>query len=105
MAYECLGLLPFQFWMLTPAEFDKMMQGYSRREEREWERTAWLAAHIVNMSGKMTKKDVTIDILLGRKPRKKKGSQWDWESLKAQFGIEEVNRDGSSGRYQSQTGS
>ena len=44
-----------------------MVAGMTRREEAEWERTAWLAATIVNVAGKTVKKDVTVDQLLGRK--------------------------------------
>lgn len=44
-----------------------MLAGAAHRDEREWERTAWLAANIINVSGKVAKRDVTVDKLLGRK--------------------------------------
>ena len=44
-----------------------MVAGMTRREEVEWERTAWLAATIMNVAGKVVKNDVTVDQLLGRK--------------------------------------
>lgn len=44
-----------------------MVAGMTRREEAEWERTAWLAATIINVAGKTVKNDVTVDQLLGRK--------------------------------------
>ena len=46
-----------------------MLAGAAHRDEREWERTAWLAANIINVSGKVAKRDVTVDKLLGRKSR------------------------------------
>ena len=44
-----------------------MLIGQMHRAEAEWERTAWLAATIINVAGKSVKKDVTVDQLLGRK--------------------------------------
>lgn len=44
-----------------------MLAGAAYRDEREWERTAWLAANIINVSGKVAKNQVTVDKLLGRK--------------------------------------
>jgi hypothetical protein len=44
-----LALRPWEFWELTPAELSVMLDGYNRRERRAWERTAWLAANIMNV--------------------------------------------------------
>jgi hypothetical protein len=44
-----------------------MLAGAAYRDEREWERTAWLAANVINVSGKVAKSAVTVDKLLGRK--------------------------------------
>lgn len=44
-----------------------MMAGVTRREEAEWERTAWLASTIINIAGKTVKNPVTVDQLLNRK--------------------------------------
>lgn len=57
-----------------------MMAGATRREEAEWERTAWLAATIINISGKSVKQDVTVDKLLGRK-RAYRNPQADFREL------------------------
>lgn len=44
-----------------------MMVGALEREQRAWERTAWHVAHELNVSGKVVKRTVTVDQLLGRK--------------------------------------
>lgn len=57
-----------------------MIAGVTRREEAEWERTAWLAATIINVAGKTAKNDVTVDQLLGRK-KAYRNPQMDFEEL------------------------
>lgn len=57
--------MPNEFWCLTPREFWILINGYRVREERVWERTAWMVAHLMNVSGNL-KKAVTVDKLLGR---------------------------------------
>lgn len=47
-----------------------MLKGYEWRNEREWERLAWLASHIMNASGNL-KKPVTMSKLLGKGPAAK----------------------------------
>lgn len=69
MAYE-MGLRPWEFQRMTPAEFTQAVEGYHRRQEREWERTAWLVQHMYVPHLKKGKKPPTIDALLGRKPQK-----------------------------------
>lgn len=65
-----VGLLPDQWWEMTPREFELHVKGFRNRMERELERLAWHAANIINAIpyfGKGRKKAVTIDQLLGRK--------------------------------------
>lgn len=45
-----------------------MLAGAAHQDEQNWERTAWLASHVINISGKMVKNPVTPDRLLGRQP-------------------------------------
>lgn len=73
-----------------------MMTGYQKREEREWERTAWLAAHVINISQKMVKKNITMDDLLGRRSSRGKKQPGELSKLYQEFGIEEVGNDGDS---------
>lgn len=60
-------MAPEAFWPLTPVECGEMIQGAAGREERAWERAAFLGALIMNVSGKSLKKPVTPAQLLGRK--------------------------------------
>ena len=61
------ALLPRDFWPLTPFEALALIEGGASREEREWERVAFLAANLMNIEGKSLKRPVTADQLLGRK--------------------------------------
>lgn len=63
IGYGALNLQPDEFWSLTFAEFNLMIEGYKWREEREWERTAQLAAWIMSPH---TKKRITANKLLGK---------------------------------------
>ena len=90
--------------MLTPAELGEMLAGASWREEREWKRVAWQTAHGLNVSGKMLRRTVTADELLGRKremvvkdPHAKFAELWrrKQEREKAQELAEKEAADGS----------
>lgn len=72
-----------------------MLAGATWREERQWTRLAWQTAHLINVSGKMTKRTVTADELLGR-PRKVKVKDpvADFHKLWAQV---EAEREADSG--------
>lgn len=60
--------MPWEFWPLTPYEVSVLMHGAAECEQREWERTAWLAALLMNISGKSLKDGVSVspEELLGR---------------------------------------
>lgn len=53
-------------WRLTPREVLLLIEGAAARNRRAWERTAWLGAQIINMAGKVAKRPVRPDELLGR---------------------------------------
>ena len=58
-----MGLKPWEFWRLTPAELEEQVEGYKAREERAWYRTAWLACYVL---APHTKKKLTPEKLLGK---------------------------------------
>lgn len=58
------------FWQMTPADFDLAVQAYRNRQEDEWYRTAWMVAYLLKPH---TKKKITPEKLLGRKPRRQSG--------------------------------
>lgn len=66
-----MGLLPDQWWAMTPREFEWYAEGHQERLEHEMERLAWHAANIINhrtpAMGEKRRKAVTIDDLLGRR--------------------------------------
>jgi hypothetical protein len=66
-----VGLLPWQFWKMTPAELNAYVIGSRTRNEWAMERAAWMVSHLMNISGKSIKKGkhVTPDKLLGKKPK------------------------------------
>ena len=62
--------MPWDFWRLTPAEFKLQLEAHSGREEKEWRRTAWQAANIMNVW--LDKNDrVTVDDLLPKKQKQR----------------------------------
>lgn len=67
IANQTLLLAPGDYWRLTPAELSDMLVGAAGRTEREWERTAWMTAHLLNIAGKSLRQAATVDRLLGRK--------------------------------------
>jgi hypothetical protein len=48
---------------LTFAEYRELLEGYELRQEIEMQRTAWLAANLMNIH---LKRKVTVDQLLGK---------------------------------------
>ena len=62
-------ILPADFWPLTPFEAGCIVSGGSFRDEREWDRAAFVASWVVNVSGKSVKEMVTPNKLLGRKDK------------------------------------
>jgi hypothetical protein len=62
------GIMPNEFYDLMPSEIFVCINAYSKRQEIEWNRTAWLAANIMNM---YLRKPVTPDKLLGKNQKTK----------------------------------
>ncbi len=48
MAYDISPDVGLRYWNLTPREFVMIAEGHIERTEREWYRTAWLAAHMLS---------------------------------------------------------
>lgn len=62
-AFGLFGIRPEEFWDLTPREYDNLLHGYRMRSDSEWQRTAQLAAWLLQGQGN---KNVTADKLLGK---------------------------------------
>jgi hypothetical protein len=66
-----LRLKPDEFWSLTLSEFTEMVDAYIQdetdRQEREYQKIAWLASNLMNAMGTL-KRPVTVDRLLGKRP-------------------------------------
>jgi hypothetical protein len=69
-----LGLAPSEAKTLTKDQLEAVVKHGVEREKDEWRRSRWLAAVIVNMSGKSTKKVVTETDLLKFEDEKKESS-------------------------------
>jgi len=64
-----IGIGPFDFWKLTPAELTKQVEAYAWRDEQAWRKTAWQTAHLLNIW--LKKEDrVTVDDLLPKHKEK-----------------------------------
>lgn len=68
-AYD-IGLKPWEFQRMTPAELRGMVDGYERRQESLRELAAFVVMHMYAPHMRKGKKPPSIDALLGRKPRK-----------------------------------
>jgi hypothetical protein len=99
MAYECLELLPEQFWQLTPREFDLMMKGHDHREDLKLERTAWALCQLLNATGNFKRLVSIDDLIVRKKGEHSKADPNGWEKLMDAFDIveSEVTSDGHSG--------
>lgn len=64
LAYGELGLKPWEFWRLTPREFDLCVAGFKRREDRMWHLAGWLG---VLVTAPHTRKRFKVEDLVGRK--------------------------------------
>jgi hypothetical protein len=67
-----LGLAPSEAKTLTKDQLEAVVKHGVEREKDEWRRSRWLAAVIVNISGKSTKKVVTETDLLKFEDEKKR---------------------------------
>jgi len=82
-----LGLKPWEFDRLTPGEFADILEGFNTRQEMEYQRTAWLAANLMNLH---LKRKITPAKLLGKKPKRdtrtKEEKRRELEAVKRLFG-------------------
>lgn len=69
VALKYLSLTPDEYWRLTPVELGEMMSGAQWRRFQHWEVAAWATAHLINVSGKVSKKQIKPDQLLGKRPK------------------------------------
>ena len=97
LAFGTLGLLPNDFWKLTPSEFVLMLEAHAQEQERYWDTLhhllAWHAANIMNACGHL-KNPVDVDKLLGNKKKGKRkhkteeDKKQELERIKREFGFE-----------------
>lgn len=69
-----LGLSPSEAKTLTLAQLEAVFRHALEKEKDEWRRQRWLAAVLVNISGKSVKKVVTETDLLKFEEEKKESS-------------------------------
>lgn len=69
-----LGLAPSEAKTLTLAQLEAVFRHGLEKEKDEWRRQRWLAAVLVNISGKSVKKVVTETDLLKFDEEKKESS-------------------------------
>ena len=77
---------PAEFWEMTPAEvYDVVGRFFSHEKEKEkemWRRFAFLAAAIINISGKSIKRDVKAEDLVKFADEQAEQIEVDWEKRK-----------------------
>ena len=69
-----LGLAPSEAKTLTKNQLEAVMRDALEKEKHSWKRQRWLAAVLVNISGKTVKKVVTETDLLKFEDEKKESS-------------------------------
>ena len=69
-----MGIAPSEAKALTQTQLEAVMRHAMEAEKDEWKRTRWLAAVLVNISGKSVKKVVTETELLKFDDEKKESS-------------------------------
>jgi hypothetical protein len=62
-AADC-GILPWDFWAMTPAELAERVAAVHRADQAEWERTAWMVSRL--MATWIGRSAPSVDELLGR---------------------------------------
>ncbi len=67
-------MTPSEFWALSPRDFKAVVKGAQKRIERQRFQDAWIVSHLLNVSGKTVKGQVTIAQLLGKVVARKGGS-------------------------------
>jgi hypothetical protein len=88
LAYGALGLRPREFERLQPHEFYALLDGYVWRRENRLAETAYWVANLLNMSGKVAKREITPLSLLKPfqpKEKRKRNIQEDAQYLKELF--------------------
>lgn len=60
-----------------------MAAGYEWRDERMWERMAWIVSHLLNVSGKQMRTRVTVRQLLKKPTRARDQAEW-WARVEKQ---------------------
>ncbi len=66
-----IGIAPWDFWRLTPAEFYQQIESHNKREENELKKLAWQTVIIVNHWRKESDL-LTVDDLLPKKKEPKR---------------------------------
>ena len=73
IAYGALALKPWEFGRLTPGELAQMVEGYRWRSEERQIAAARMVAPIINTcTSHELKRPVTVEMLMGIQPAKKK---------------------------------
>lgn len=64
------GIVESRFWTMTPAHVAERYAVYVKRQQREWERAAWMVHHIMS-AFVGSDKAPSVDKLLGRSVKEK----------------------------------
>ncbi len=64
MAYGPLGLLPWEFGRLQPAEFILLLEGYTWRRTQQENLFAYFVCHLLNVEGKSLTAPIGVADLL-----------------------------------------
>lgn len=56
---------------MTPVEVSEMIDGALWRRSQRWDLAAWVTANLMNVSGKVVKKTIKPNQLLGKRPKPK----------------------------------
>ena len=69
-AYEELRLMPWDFWRLTPREFNAMVEGHRKRKRAQLRQEANWVAILANSMGHL-KRQMRVEDLIGMEPEER----------------------------------
>lgn len=87
LAYGPLSLRPWEFEQLQPHEFYALLKGYQWRQEQQEDIQAYWVSHLLNISGKSLKRNLSPKDLIRpiRKSKEKQKKSDDEQYLRERF--------------------
>lgn len=87
-----IGIMPMEFWAMTPWQFRCCVEAFERRREREWDEKVWFMFHDAILP-KLKKLPKMADYMAAAIRRKKEVKGIDEVSIKARLKAYQKQKD------------